>query len=229
MLQLGKLEKVEITAYEKAARTGKGEKLIFNINPTQVSSRHENQFTRLRGINTSGRSAPYAKSHSDVLNLQLVIDDTIEVNSLVPFVGKKSKTIAEQIEDFLTFCAYMDGKIHEPRFLRVRWGSIDFECRLQSVEIRYTRFDEKGNPLRAELDTVFVADMPDSKRIRLENKKSPDITHTRIARQGDTLTGLCKEVYGSAEFFLIVAKANRLNHFRKLIPGEEIFFPPLEQ
>ena len=156
MLQLGKLEKVEITAYEKAARTGKGEKLTFNINPTQVSSRHENQFTRLRGINTSGRSAPYAKSHSDVLNLQLVIDDTITVNSLLPFVAKKSKTIAEQIDDFLTFCAYMDGKIHEPRFLRVRWGSIDFECRLQSVEIRYTRFDEKGNPLRAELDTVFV-------------------------------------------------------------------------
>lgn len=229
MLKIGKLEKLQITAYPNAKRQGKGQQLTFTINPTQVSSRHENQFSRLRGINTSGRSAPYAKSYSDVLNLQLVVDDTITVSGgAIPALPSKTKKVSEQVKDFLTFCAYMDGKLHEPRFLRVCWGSIDFDCRLQSVDIKYTRFDDKGTPLRAELDTVFVADMPDEKRVRLENKKSPDITHSRIVVQGDTLTGLCKQVYGDASHYLTVAAANQLDHFRRLLPGQEIFFPPLD-
>lgn len=229
MLKLGKLEKLQITAYDNPKRSGKGEKLTFSVNPAQMSTRHENQFSRLRGINTSGRSAPYAKSFSDTLSLQLVIDDTIVVDSALPAPGSKEKKVAEQIKDFLKLCAHMDGKIHEPRFLRVQWGSIDFECRLQSAEVKYTRFDDKGNPLRAEIDSVFMADMPDDKRIRLENKKSPDITHTRFVEQGDTLTGLCKEIYGDASHYLTVAQANQINHFRRLKPGQEIFFPPLEQ
>lgn len=229
MLKIGKLERFQVIAYTDAKRKGKGEKLEFSINPTQLASQHENQFSRLRGINTSGRSAPYAKSHSDTLKAQLIIDGTIEVDSLAPPVGPGPKSVADQVQDFLDFCAYMDGKIHEPRFLRVVWGSVDFECRLLSVEVKYTRFDDKGNPLRAEMDTVFIADMPDDKRIRLENKKSPDITHTRIIGQGDTLTGLCKQIYGNANYYLMVAQANQLDHFRKLSPGQEIFFPPLEQ
>ena len=229
MLELGKLEKVQITAYPNAKRQGKGDVMQFDINPVQVSSRHENQFSRLRGINTSGRSAPYAKSYSDVLKLQLVIDDTLVLLSkALPASSSKAGKVKDQVSKFLTFCAYMDGKIHEPRFLRVQWGSIDFECRLQSVDIKYTRFDDKGNPLRAELDTVFVSDMSDDKRIRLENKKSPDITHQRVVGQGDTLTGLSKEVYGDARHYLMVAQANRLDHFRRLTPGQELFFPPLE-
>lgn len=227
MFGLGKLEKLKVTAYSTAKRQGKGEELVFDINPTEVSSRHENQFSRLRGINTSGRSAPYAKSFSDVLKLQLIIDDTVSQEGSALLAGK-SKKVKDQVADFLTFCAYMDGKIHEPRFLRLKWGSIDFDCRLKSVEIKYTRFDDKGNPLRAELDTVFVADMADDKRIRLENKKSPDITHHRTVLKGDTLTGLSKQVYGDAGYYLVIAAANQLDHFRRLTPGQELLFPPLE-
>ena len=58
MLELGKLEKVQITAYTDARRQSGGDKILFDINPAQVSTRLENQFSRLRGINTSGRSAP---------------------------------------------------------------------------------------------------------------------------------------------------------------------------
>ena len=229
MLKLGKLEKILITAYTSDKRKGSGEKLEFTVNPTELSSRHENQFGQLRGINTSGRSAPYSKSHSDTLSVQLVIDDTISVDSGLPAISGKAKSVGDQVQNFLKFCAYMDGKIHEPRFLHVKWGVIDFECRLQSVEVKYTRFDEKGNPVRAELNTVFIADMPREKRVKLENKKSPDITHTRIIQQGDTLTGLCKTIYGSTKYYRMVAEVNQLNHFRRLNPGREIFFPPLDQ
>lgn len=228
MLKLGKLEKVQITAYTNPKRKGKGEVIQFQVNPTQLSSRHENQFSRLKGINTSGRTAAYAKTYSDTLSITLIIDNSITVDNGIG-LGPKSKPVNQQVEKFLKTCSRMDGDIHEPRFLRLQWGGLDFSCRLQSTEVKYTRFDKSGNPLRAELDSVFIEDMPDDKRIRLENKKSPDITHTRVIRAGDTLPALCKEIYGNADLFLMVAKANELDHFRRIRPGQDIFFPPIEQ
>ena len=228
MLDLGKHEKIEIIAYTNPKRTGKGMKLVFKTNPTYVANRHENQFSNLLGINTSGRTAVYAKSFSDTLSLNLVLDDTIAVEN-IPLLKGKQKSVSDQIKVFMTACAYMDGKIHEPRYLKVKWGVINFECRLKSVEVKYTQFDEQGNPVRAELDTVFVQDIPSTKRVRLENKKSPDITHTRIVQQGDTISGLCKMIYDDASQYLMVAQVNKLNHFRQLTPGQELIFPPLDK
>lgn len=228
MLKLGKLEKVQITAYANPKRKGKGEVIQFQVNPTQLSSRHENQFSRLKGINTSGRTAAYTKTFSDTLSITLIIDNSITVDNGIG-LRPKSPSVNQQVEKFLKTCSRMDGNIHEPRFLRLQWGSLDFSCRLQSTEVKYTRFDKSGNPLRAELDSVFIEDMPDDKRIRLENKKSPDITHTRVVRAGDTLPALCREIYGNADLYILVAQANQLDHFRRISPGQDIFFPPLEQ
>lgn len=229
MIKIGKLEKVQIIAYTDAKRQGVGKEFVFDVSTEQMSKKHENKFRRLKGINTSGRSASYSKSNSEVLNLKLVIDNTVTYANTLPLGSlPKTDSVSKKVEDFMTACAYMDGKIHEPRFLKVLWGKINFECRLKSVEVKYPRFDDQGNPLRAELDVLFVADMSNEKRIRLENKKSPDITHNRVVRQGDTLSALSKQVYGDASYYLMVAQANELDHFRRLKPGLEIYFPPIE-
>ena len=228
MIKSGKLEKLSVISYKDPKRQGKGEEMTFDFNPDQVSIRHENEFSRLRGINTSGRTAPFSKSRSELLSVQIILDNSIRVEKPFFFINKRAESITDQVKRFKALCAKVDGEIHEPRFLRVKWGTIDLECRLRSVEAKYTRFDRGGDPLRAELNAVFIADMPINKRQLQDNLQSPDITHTRIVRQGDTLTRLCKEVYGSTEHYLLVAQANQLNHFRRLTPGQEIFFPPLK-
>ena len=62
-----------------------------------------------------------------------------------------------------------------------------------------------------------------------ENKTSPDLSHSRIVKSGDTLPLLSKEIYGSAVHYLRVAQANGLDNFRSLTPGQQIVFPPLEK
>ncbi|MCB0207850.1 MAG: hypothetical protein KDJ52_00890 [Anaerolineae bacterium] len=190
-------------------------------------------FQKLQGINTSGRKAMYAHSRSDQLQLDLVLDGTgVTDFGLSPLVGLGTKSVAEQIDKFLNLCFHMDGDIHEPKFLKIQWGEgvlKDFDCRLQSVDIEYTSFDRNGAPLHATLKTTFVEDPEPSKRIRKEGKNSPDLSHTRIVKSGDTLPLLCKEIYGSSEHYLRVAQANNLNNFRNLTPGQEIIFPPLEK
>ncbi len=36
-------------------------------------------------------------------------------------------------------------------------------------------------------------------------------------------------IYGDSKYYLEVAKANNLTNFRKLTPGQEIFFPPIQK
>ena len=139
-------------------------------------------------------------------------------------------SVTEQIDDLLGMCFYMDGELHEPKYLTIQWGDgplQDFDCRLESVDITYTSFDKSGAPLRADLKTVFVEDLDPEKRAKRDGKSSPDLSKTRIVKSGDTLPMLSKEVYGSAHHYIRLAQINRLDDFRNLKPGQRIVFPPL--
>jgi nucleoid-associated protein YgaU len=81
----------------------------------------------------------------------------------------------------------------------------------------------------ARLKTNFISDEDPDKRGLLENKSSPDLTHTRIVKSGDTLPLLTKEIYGSSQYYLRLAQINNINDFRNLTPGCEIIFPPLDR
>jgi hypothetical protein len=136
--------------------------------------------------------------------------------------------VSERIKEFLDLTFRMNGTIHQPNYLVVQWGDLIHSCRLSSVDISYSSFDRDGTALRAELDVWLIADQSVKKRIREENKSSPDVSHTVVVKSGDTLPLLTKRIYGSPTHYLMVAEANGLDDFRNLQPGQEIFFPVLE-
>lgn len=228
-----KLEKLKISVFGNRRRIGLPQDTFeVMFNPTSFSMTHENMFQKLQGIQTSGRRAMYSHSRSEELSLTLILDGTgvsdIGVLGLGP-LGTPS--VSDQVDKFLTTCFHMDGEIHEPKFLRIHWGTgvlKSFDCRLRRADVKYIAFDKSGAPLGAELSTVFVEDLDQAKRIRQEGKSSPDLTHHRVVRAGDTLTGLCHSIYGSARYCVQVAGVNGLDSLRELEPGRELVFPPLE-
>ena len=229
-----KLAKLKIDVYGNRLRIGLPQDTFTAMfNPVSFAMQHENAFAKYQGINTSGRRALYSHSRAKTLTLELVLDGTgVADGSSGTLPGQGSGSVAEHIEQFLRLCFYMDGALHEPKFLKIRWGEgelRDFDCRLQAVDIQYTSFDKNGAPLRATLNTTFVEDLEPAKRVRQEGKSSPDLPHSRIVRSGDTLPLLSQEIYGSSAYYLRVAQANGLDNFRQLTPGQEIFFPPLAQ
>jgi hypothetical protein len=229
-----KLHKLQIKVYGNRLRIGLPKKtLTVMFNPASISTKHENKFSTYQGINTSGRTAKYARTAPTNIQLDLVLDGTgVTDFGIASLIGKGTKSVADQIKDLLGACFDMDGDIHEPKFLKIQWGEgvlKDFDCRLQSVDIEYTAFDRSGAPLHATLKTVFIEDQETSKRLRKEGKNSPDLAHSRIVKSGDTLPLLSKEIYGSAEHYLRIAQANNLDDFRNLTPGQTIIFPPLEK
>lgn len=228
-----KTDKLTINAYATAKRDGEGEPLgsfsaVFSL--SSYSRRFENVFqSGTSGINTSGRAASYLYSQPSRLTFQLLLDNTGLHKTSPVHLDFGDKTVEEQLANFLEVCQQYDGEIHQPRFLIVQWGTLAFRCRLVSVEVNYTLFDKGGTPLRAELNTVFVEDMTDEERTKQEDKKSPDITRVRTFKAGDTLPALALDVYGSADYYLLLARANDIDHFREIQPGRDLIFPPLDK
>lgn len=231
LLNLFKLEKLRIEAYLDAERKKKADPakmdMMFNPATYKRSRRVVHSRQNRQGINQQGRSASYNFTSPGELSLQLVLDGT-GVNLYGAERLLKPPSVKKDIETFEKLCVLMNGDIHQPHFLVVRWGSFSFPGRLSKLDINYTLFDESGDPLRAELDVEFVEDSEDVKAQLVAGKNSPDLTHVRIAKAGDTLPLMCHAIYGSSRHYLRVAQHNGLDDFRRLQPGQRILFPPLD-
>lgn len=223
-----KLEKLKIHSYESPLRKGFHKTFQVMYNPESYSLRYQNVYGQKQGINTSGRSAKYAMTVPSRLSLNIILDGTnVQTIGLSLFEGKFD--VYKKVQEFLEYTHDMDGNIHEPKYLTISWGDLTFKCRLESVDVKYTLFDSGGIPLRAELQTEFFGDIERSERLQLENKNSPDLTHSRTVKSHDLLPMMCEVIYNSPHYYIQVAKANNLLDFRNLEPGQEIFFPPIEK
>ena len=222
-----KLEKLKIFSFRDRRRSVLAATIEVMVNPPSFAVKYENALQKLQGMNSSGRSANYSQSRPREITLDLTIGEEDSCNPLFPGLAKDLST---RVKEFRQSCLEMDGETHEPRFLVIQWGKGElagFACRLKSADINYTSFDRNGAPLRATVTTVFVEDIEETKRLKIEGKRSPDLTRTRTVKSGDTLPLLCKEVYGSSRYYLRVAEANQLNDFRVLTPGQDLIFPAL--
>ena len=90
-------------------------------------------------------------------------------------------------------------------------------------------FKSDGSPLRAKVSASFLNYIEQEKRIQLEGKSSPDLTHVRTVVQGSRLDQLTFQFYGDTKHLLQIAKSNRLVGLRPLTAGNEIEFPPFNQ
>ena len=223
-------EKLVIRGYSARTRSGLAQQVEVGLNPGSFTRRHEHQYARTRGINSSKNTATYLYSFAEELSFQLVIVDS-DLTDIGLAALLSSKSVTDQIEKFKKVCYTMNGSIHQPNFLNIKWGTVDFDCKLKSMDIKYVSFTKDGKPRKAELDVVFVEDIPQSKAARMEGKSSPDLTHIITVKEGDTLPLLVERVYGSSyqHLYPAVARVNKLSNFRNLIVGQQLIFPPIDK
>lgn len=216
---------------QAAGEPGEGNSLVVPYNPDTITLGHEHAFQGAQTSPSSSAQARFAHSRSRNLRLTLIFEGVdMGPYGLVDLLSDKQRTVTENVQLFLKLCQKINSSSHEPSYLRLIWhkGVIgeNFDCRLKSVDIRYSCFDTNGSPLHAELASHFVEDLDPRKKAAQDNLSSPDLTHRRLVRAGDTLPQLCREIYGTPEHYLRVAEANNLDDVRLLTPGQELLFPP---
>jgi nucleoid-associated protein YgaU len=64
-------------------------------------------------------------------------------------------------------------------------------------------------------------------QLRELNLSSPDRTHVRVLREGETLAHIAREVYGDPRMWRPIAIANDIERPRFIVPGTPLRIPAL--
>lgn len=222
MSNKGTLEKLTILSYEKADYSDKKPPGKFEayVNPSEITLAYEIEYDSASGAGTTSSRMNFKKAKPGDLSLTFFLDGT--------GANGKKIDVQKKINEFQLTTGY-NGKIHRTSYLKVMWGTLQVKrCVLKSASIAYKLFKPDGIPLRAVITANFTDNSDDKTSQAIAQNQSPDLTHVRLVEAGDTLPGLCYQIYDDPSYYLEVARANRIDNFRHLTAGSKIFFPPLE-
>lgn len=235
----GALQKLTIGTYEDSdykKRVDSGAFTAF-INPTGYSVTYKTELEPNQPLGTAKADLKYVASPSTDLQLEFLFDGTgvteaFSGNKLINAIkGKtfKKTSVKDQVDAFYKATGQVAGPIHKPYNVILNWGNFEFKGVLAEFTVEYKLFDNEGQPLRAIGKAKFSESISPKLEAAEKKNESPDVTHKRTVQDGDTLPLMTEKIYGDSKYYLEVAKVNGLINFRQLIPGQELFFPPLEK
>lgn len=229
-MSLGALKKMRIVSYTNAdySDDSKDGELEALINPESYQLDYKIEYNSEQGQGASSSQQKFKFTKPEDLSFEFLFDATGAL-PLRHSAGPPKEDISDDLQKFKDMLTAFDGSSHQPRHLKLFWGTLLFKGRMSTLQIQFKLFKPDGRPLRAVAKATFKGSVEENFRVALENAQSPDVTHVRTVKAGDTLPLMCFRIYGDSKYYHEVAKANGLTHFRSLRPGDELIFPPLEK
>lgn len=250
----GIIDKMRIEVYPSKEYKEPPNKTIFvQLNPEKYSMKHNVEFCENQAMGTSGTDLQFNRIEGEDVNFEFFFDssgivppgkikDGFGEESLLDVVGdiantlkpafvipfSEVATVEKEVEEFKNLLMGYDGDTHQTSYLRLLWGGYNLSCRLKSMEIEYTLFRKDGRPIRAKVKCGFKGTIDYKLMVAKENKSSPDMTHERTFKMNDKLTLMSESIYKSNDFYIDVAKRNKLLTFRHVGLGQNIKFPPIK-
>lgn len=234
----GELIKLRIKAYKDeqfSEEVADGEFRTL-VNPNKYSFKYKIEQNDDQASGTSASAPRFNKILPEDLSLEFIFDRTGVITDYGAAGTSDDKTfkdegggIIDDIDKFKKVVFDYNGDEHKPNYLIISWGTLLFKGTLTEMDITYKLFKSDGTPLRATASAKFKGFVEDNLRVARENNSSPDLTHIRMVKEGDTLPLMTFRIYGDSKYYLEVAKANNITNFRKLTVGRKIFFPPIEK
>lgn len=247
----GKLVKMIIQAYKptvpgnttRVLSTVKEDQYAVQINPESYSISHNVNYQRSDAMGTSDSAPKLANMSPTSMSFTIIFDgtgvvpppagplDNIPIAGAIAdlFSDDDKYDVMKEIAKFSKVVYTFDPASHGPRWVQITWGRQIYDCVMISMALNYKLFDVNGTPLRVEAQVSFQSAIADVLRENKEGKESPDLTHQRTVIAGDTLPLMTHEIYGKPEYYIEVARANKLYDFRKLRKGSDITFPPAKK
>ena len=98
-----------------------------------------------------------------------------------------------------------------------------------SFTVAYSLFKPDGSALRATINLKLTESKDYKTKAKEAQKSSPDLTHMRTVKAGDTLPLMTYRIYGDSSYYTEVARVNKLRSFNDIKPGDQIYFPPIKK
>lgn len=225
---MGMLRKLQIIGFEdEDFLLYTGYSFTVMVNPGSYTDNKGISYNENEAME-GGDTPTYKAYDNGELHLEFTLDATgalIDWKDVVALANKK--TISKRVEELeKTVYTYVGDK-HEPPYLSVLWGTLSYKGRLKKLDIEYTLFNAEAQPMRAKVKMDIMKYVAQNTQNKEKNKSSPDLSHLVTVKAGDTLPMLCMKIYKSAAYCTEVARINNLTGFRNIIPGAQLFFPPL--
>jgi hypothetical protein len=220
----GKLEKLKVYSYKDKKYSKDEREYETLINPEDFSESYKIEYTTGKSSGESGGEKKFNRIAPQTVNLRFIFDSTGILSS---------KSVPDQVSDFMSVVFDYDGDSHQPRYVKIIWGEKGkrdlFKGRLDSVDIKYTLFKPDGTPIRATASAALTASVDKETENLKKKNSSPDLTHVRVVKEGDTLPLMTYGIYGDSLYYMEVARVNKLRSVRNLKVGTKLFFPPIDK
>lgn len=205
------IERAKITDVSSA--TGQTINVLFN--PTDLSMDRGSHYASMPVPGLQMPILQYIRGESDVLHVELFLDHTDQ--------GKDVDNDIKTLERLIV----IGSALHAPPVVDFTWGTFAFTGVITSIRERMTLFSEDGRRLRARLAVSFKSYKSAEVQLRDLKLSSPDRSHTRVLREGETLAHIAYETYGDARMWRPIAEANGITRPRFVAPGTPLLVPSL--
>lgn len=218
-------QKLKIIGYKNSSfdESEKEREFVAMVNPETYTLDYKVEVQDGQKQGTSSAEQKFTAKKPEDFSFEILLDSTGLID------GRKRESIEEDLATLKDILLKFEGEIHEPKHVMVVWGALCFKGRCTGLNITLKLFNANGKAIRALCKLTFKGSMDDRLREAKEGKKSSDLTHYHVVKDGDTLPLLCFKVYGSSLYYLEVARINHLSNYRNLKTGEQIHFPPLSK
>ena len=185
------------------------------FNPTDLSVDLSSHYASMPVPGLSMPILQYIRGESDVLQLELFLDQTD--------TGSDIEAALARLEAFVQ----IDSALHAPPVVEFAWAKFSFTGVITSMREKMTLFSDDGRRLRARLSISFRSYKSAEVQLRELKLSSPDRSHVRVLREGETLAHIANEVYGDPRMWRPIALANNIQRPRFIEPGTPLLIPAM--
>jgi hypothetical protein len=185
------------------------------FNPTDLSVDRSSHYASMPVPGLSMPILQYIRGESDILSLELFLDRTDQ--------GQDVSSDVALLENLV----HIDSTLHAPPVIQFDWANFSFTGVVASVRERMTLFSEDGRVLRARLSLSIKSYKSAEVQLRDLKLSSPDRSHVRVLREGETLAHIANEAYGDPRMWRTIARANNIERPRFIAPGTPLRVPAM--
>jgi hypothetical protein len=217
----GKLEKMTIIAYKDEGFSSRVGRIKVQVNPSTYHQTKKHNYTETPVIGGT-QVYRFGNEEAETQTFEFIFDQSGVI------AGSSTETVKNQVKNFVKLVYQVNGSIHTPNNILLSWGTLQFRCFCESIDIEYTHFNRNGIPIRAKIKADFKQKITHKEYQKKVQKNSPDMTHYKVVTAGVSLAGIANEIYKDPSYCIELAEFNKLDSFRNLKLGIEIIAPPLK-
>lgn len=224
------LKKIKIESFEDpSCSTKKKGQIEAFINPKSYTTKKVVEYSTPEIISDSAQTYFFSNMGPETLSFdEIIVDGTGLTEGTISSL-LNHQDVEEYITDFKKVVCDYNGNTHGTNYLKITWGQLCFECVCKSVTVKYTLFKPDGTPLRAYISLDLQKSVDWQSKSKSAGNNSPDLTHLRTVKAGDTLPLMSYQIYGDSSYYLEIARVNKLASINAIKPGDQIYFPPLKK